>query len=87
MKKAYKKWRRGKKEKEEYLSIRRKFREVCKRNEAARLERWEKEIKNTRTEAQIWKIIKKGRKVGRKVGANINLEEAFFAAPRRKRRR
>lgn len=53
MKKVYKKWKKGKGKTEEYLSVRRNFKELCKKKEAAKIERWKEEIKTARTEAQI----------------------------------
>lgn len=48
MKNAYKKWRKGSGEKEEYIRRRRAFRELCIEKEKRRVERLEKEIRNSK---------------------------------------
>lgn len=74
-KRAYKRWRQGKEGKEEYILLRKNFRELCKRKEAAKLEKLEEEIKRARTEAQIWKIVNREKKNARIVGEDISMEE------------
>lgn len=51
VKNAYKKWRKGKGEKEEYIRRSRDFRELCIEKKKRRMERLKKEIRNIRTEA------------------------------------
>lgn len=75
VKKAYKRWRQGKEGKEEYILLRKNFRELCKRKEAAKLEKLEEEIKRARAEAQIWKIVNRERKNARIVEEDISIEE------------
>lgn len=75
VKRAYKRWRQGKEGKEEYILLRKNFRELCKRKEAAKLEKLEEEIKRARAEAQIWKIVNRERKNARIVGEDISMEE------------
>lgn len=75
MKKAYRDWREEKEEKEKYKLLIREFRELCKRKEEVRLERIEEEIRNCRTETQIWKIINKERKRVAPIQEDISMEE------------
>lgn len=75
VKRVYKRWRQGKEAKEEYILLRKNFRELCKRKEAAKLEKLEEEIKRARAEAQIWKIVNRERKNARIVGEDISMEE------------
>lgn len=75
MKRAYKKWRQGKERKEEYLLLRTNFRELCKRKVTAKLQKLEEEIKEAKTEAQIWKIVNRERKTTRIVGEDIAVEK------------
>jgi len=53
---------RGGGRKRKSQSLRREFRELCKRKEEGRKEKLEEEVRNCRTEAQIWRIINKERK-------------------------
>lgn len=75
MKRVYKRWRQGKEGKEEYILLRKNFRDLCKRKEAAKLEKLEEEIKRARTETQIWKIVNREKKNARIVGEDISMEE------------
>jgi len=52
--KVYRKWKKGRQGKEEYLRLRREFREKCKEQEEKNRKRSEEEIKNITTEAQVW---------------------------------
>lgn len=75
VKRVYKRWRQGKEGKEEYILLRKNFRDFCKRKEAAKLEKLEEEIKRTKTEAQIWKIANREKKNARIVEEDISMEE------------
>lgn len=75
VKRAYNKWRQGKEGKEGYLLLKTNFRDLCKRKETAKLRKLEEEIKEARTEAQIWKIVNKERKTTRIVGKDISLDD------------
>lgn len=72
-KRTYK--RQSKEGKEEYILLRKNFRELCKRKKAAKLEKLEEEIKKARTEAQIWKIVNREKKNARIMGEDISMEE------------
>jgi len=60
VKKAYRKWRKGKEAKKKYLEKRRQFRELCERKERRRWEKLEKEVRKIKTE--VWKIVNKERR-------------------------
>lgn len=62
VKKAYSRWREGKKEKGRYQIMRREFRKLCRRKEEERREKLEEEVRNCRTKTQIWRIINRERK-------------------------
>jgi len=51
--KAYRRWKKGRQDKEEYLRLRREFRENCKEKEERNRKRIEEEIKSITTETQI----------------------------------
>jgi len=74
--KAYRKWKKRRQGKEEYLRLRREFRENCKKKEERNRKRIEEEIKSITTEAQIWKFVNLGRKKTRIVEENISMEES-----------
>jgi len=73
--KVYIRWKKERQGKEEYLRLRREFRENCKEKEEGNRKRIEEEIKNITTKAQIWKFMNLGRKKARIVDENISMEE------------
>jgi len=76
VKRAYKEWKRGGKGREEYVILRREFRELCREKEAKKNKKFEEELRNVRSEAQIWKLINRGRKDIRPIEEGIlHLEE------------
>lgn len=84
MKRAYKKWRQEKEGKEGYLLLRTNFRDLyTKRKETAKLRKLEEEIKEARTEAQIWKIVNRERKTTRIVGKDIDRKILWEVMERR----
>jgi len=61
--KAYRRWKKGRQGKEEYLRLRTEFREKCKKKkERENRKQIEKEINNITTEVQIWKFVNLDRK-------------------------
>lgn len=75
VKRVYIRWRQRKERKEEYLLLRKNFRELCKRKEAIKLEKLENKIKRARTEAQIWKIVSREKRTARITEGDITMEE------------
>jgi len=74
--KAYRKWKKGRQGKEEYLRLRTEFREKCKeKEERENRKRIEEEIKNITTEVQIWKFVNLGRKKTRIIEENVRMED------------
>lgn len=58
----YKKWRKGKIGREEYIEIREGLREFLRKKQKHKREEEEKELKSLRNEAELWKYINRKRK-------------------------
>lgn len=76
--KAYRKWRKGKQGKEEYLRFRRELREICKKKEEKNRKKLEEEIKNIKTEEQVWRFVNPGRRKTRIVEEDIRTGRGIF---------
>ncbi|KZC15032.1 hypothetical protein WN55_08624 [Dufourea novaeangliae] len=67
----YKKFRSGKKDREEYIAERRRHRELCKTKREKRKEEVVEEVKAVKTESEAWKIINKYRKKRTRISNEI----------------
>lgn len=52
-----------------------RYRKLCERKKGEKVIRWEKEVKEARTEEQIWKIINRERKNRKRVNEGIKMKE------------
>lgn len=52
-----------------------RYRKLCERKKREEVIRWEKEVKEARTEEQIWKIINRERKNRKRVNEGIEMKE------------
>lgn len=48
---------------------------LCKREKEEKVERWEREIREVKTEAQIWEIVNRERKRRKGINERIEMEE------------
>lgn len=62
MKKAYKKWRGGEQNKENYLEERKEWRELCKQKEREWKEYEEEQLRLIKNENDVWRFLNKSRK-------------------------
>lgn len=69
---CFKKWKKGTISREAYLGKKKEFRTLCERKETAKKEKEWKEIREVKTEKQIWKYINKERG---KESKGITMEE------------
>lgn len=68
------KWRREEGGGEKYRIERLKYK-GCEGKKREEVERWEREIKEVRTEAQAWKIVNRERKRRKRINEGIEVEE------------
>ena len=73
---SYRRWRKGKIAREEYLEMKKSFKRTCKEKREKKREEMMEEIRNVQTEAQLWRYINNNRRKKRQeVGRNISKEE------------
>lgn len=76
VRRSYRRWRKGRIAREEYLEMKKSFKRTCKEKREKRREEMIEEIRNVRTEAQLWRYINNNRRKRREeVGRNISREE------------
>jgi len=73
--KAYRRWKKERQGKEEYLRLRKEFREKCMEKEKRNRKRIEKEIKNITIKAHIWKFVNVGGKKDKIAEEDISMED------------
>jgi hypothetical protein len=71
--KALREWRRNKIDRSRFLEVKRRYRERCREKKKQKRERKEKEIKEIRTEREVWKYINRERK--EPVSEEITIQE------------
>jgi hypothetical protein len=73
--KALREWRRNKIDRSRFLEAKRRYRERCREKKKQKWEREEKEIKEIRTEREVWKYINRKRKKKESVSKEITIQE------------
>jgi hypothetical protein len=68
-------WRRNKIDRHRFLDVKRRYRERCEEKRKLGREREEKEIKEIRTEKEVWKYINRERKQKESVSKEITMQE------------
>lgn len=68
-------WRREGDDGIRYRRERDKYKKLCEKKKRADLERWMEEIKEARTEGQMWRIVNRERKRKKRVNEGIEMEE------------
>lgn len=66
-KKEMKRWRREGGTGEGYKKVKRKYKALYERKKKEEAERWKKEVREARTEEQVWKIVNRERNKRKKV--------------------
>ncbi|XP_044595842.1 uncharacterized protein LOC123272891 [Cotesia glomerata] len=72
--KALRKLKGGKMIREDYIKEKKQYRKVCERKKEQERQMWEDQVKNARTEEQIWKIVNEGRKKRDGINKDIKME-------------
>jgi hypothetical protein len=73
--KALRGWRRNKIDRSRFLEAKRRYRERCREKKKQKREREEKDIKEIRTEREVWKYINRERKKKEPVSEKITIQE------------
>jgi hypothetical protein len=73
--KVLREWRRNKIDRHRFLDVKRRYRERCEEKRKLGREREEKEIKEIRTEKEVWKYINRERKQKESVSKEITMQE------------
>jgi hypothetical protein len=73
--KALREWRRNKIDRIRFLEAKRRCRERCREKKKQKREREEKEIKEIRTEREVWKYINRESKKKEPVNEEITIQE------------
>jgi len=58
-----------------YRKKKKEYRELCKRKKKEENDRWEREAEQVRGERDVWRIVNRGRRRGKKVSEDIEMEE------------
>ncbi|CAD6219941.1 GSCOCG00011532001-RA-CDS, partial [Cotesia congregata] len=72
--KALRKSKSGKMIREDYIKEKKQNRKVCERKKEQEKQKWEDQVKNARSEEQIWKIVNEGRKKRDGINKDIKME-------------
>ncbi|XP_024867350.1 uncharacterized protein LOC112451550, partial [Temnothorax curvispinosus] len=69
------KWRREGGEGDSYREEKQRYKKLCEGKKRREMEKWEAEVKQIRTEGQVWKVVNKERKRRRRVNEGISMQE------------
>jgi len=69
------KWRKGRGSGEGYRRIKREYKRLCEEKRKVENERWEREAMEVRRENEVWDLINRERKKGRRVNEEIGMGE------------
>ncbi|XP_077280504.1 uncharacterized protein LOC143907534 [Temnothorax americanus] len=69
------KWRREGGEGDSYREEKQRYKKLCERKKKREVEKWEEEVKEVRTEGQVWKVVNRERKKRRRVNEGISMQE------------
>lgn len=72
---AMRNWRMGRKGKEEYVEKKKEYNRLCEEKKEREREKYIKEVKEAKTESQVWEIINRERKGKGRVDERIEMKE------------
>ncbi|KAL0098850.1 hypothetical protein PUN28_020795 [Cardiocondyla obscurior] len=75
VKEELEKWREGRGSWNKYKKSKKEYKKLCDRKKEEEKKKWEKEVEQTKTEEDVWKIVNKGRKGRRGVDEKIEIRE------------
>jgi len=75
MRRKLRQWRRRGLEEEDYRKGKREYTKLCERKKREESERWEKKIKGTRREKDVWEIVNRERGGRKRVNEEIGTKE------------
>ncbi|KAL6419614.1 hypothetical protein ACFW04_013702 [Cataglyphis niger] len=61
-----------------YREAKGKYKKLIERKKKEEKERWEREVREIKTEGQVWELVNRGRRRRRKVNEDISMEEWVF---------
>jgi len=69
------KWRKGRRSGEGYRRMKGEYKQLCEEKRKAENEKWEREAMEVRRESEVWDLVNRERKKGRRVNEEIGMEE------------